>query len=92
MVSNDLAKQLHSRATQGESLSDEEQAQLNEWYALQDKAENEILGITEHEKTLADTQAQVDAALAQLTVVTNRIQQISSENEALRREITTTSG
>jgi len=88
MISDDLAKQLHDRATRGEPLSAEEQAQLEKWYVLQDNAESKALGLTAAEKTLTTLQAQVDAALAQLMTVTKRIQEIAAENETLRREIT----
>jgi flagellar biosynthesis/type III secretory pathway protein FliH len=89
MVSDDLAKQLHDRATRGETLLAEEQRQLESWYAIQDIAEGKALGLATGEKTLATLQAQVDAALAQLMMVAKRIQEIASENETLRREITT---
>lgn len=87
MVSDDLAKQLHDKATRSESLSPEEQIRLEKWYALQDNGEGEALGLSAPEKTLATLQAQVDAALAQLIAVTKRIQEVASENEALRHEI-----
>ncbi len=87
MVSDELAKQLHERAARGESLAAEEQAQLDEWYALQDSAEGRTLGLTTTEKTLATLRAQVDAALAQLLAVTKRIQEVAAENENLRRDI-----
>ena len=89
MVSDDLAKQLHDRATRGETLSTEEQRQLESWYASQDTTESKALGLATGEKTLATLQAQVDAALAQLMAVAKRIQEIASENETLRREIAT---
>ena len=88
MISDDLAKQLHDKATRDEPLSAEEQTQLEKWYALQDNAESKALGLTAAEETLATLQAQVDAALAQLMTVTKRIQEIAAENETLRREIT----
>ncbi len=46
MVSDNVGQRLHDRATRGESLSSEEQAQLNEWYAEQDRAEAKMLGVT----------------------------------------------
>lgn len=88
MISNDLAKQLHDRATRGALLSAEERAQLENWYALQDDAENKALGLMDPEKKLEPLQAQVEAALAQLMTVARRIQEVASENESLRREIT----
>ena len=89
MISDNLTKQLHDRATRGESLSAEEQTQLENWYAREDNAENKTLGLTAAEKTLATLQVQVDAALAQLMTVVKRIQEVASENESLRREIAT---
>jgi hypothetical protein len=44
MISDDSAKQLHDRATRGETLSAEEQKQLENWYASQDTAESKMLG------------------------------------------------
>ena len=87
MISDDLAKQLHDKSTRGESLSEEEQSQLEEWYVFQDNIESKMLGLTSQESTLATLQSQVEAALAQLTTITTRIQEIASENETLRQEI-----
>jgi len=50
MISDNLAKQLHDKATRGELLSAEDQAQLENWYALQDNAENKALGLMGPEK------------------------------------------
>ena len=89
MTSGNLAKQLHDKATRGESVSAEERSLLEDWYALQDRAEGETLGLATDEETLTTLQAQVEAALTQLMTVTKRIQEVASENEALRREIST---
>ncbi len=89
MISDDIARELHDRFSRGETLSAEEQKQLRDWYASQDAAESKILGLTTSEKTAASLQAQIDAALAQLMAVTKRIQEVASENDTLRREITT---
>jgi regulator of replication initiation timing len=62
---------------------------LENWYASQDAAERKALGLAAGEERLASLQAQVDAALAQLTSVTKRVQETASENETLRREIAT---
>lgn len=86
MISEDIAKQLHDRSTRGELLSAEEQSSLKNWYALQDNAESDALGLTEDGKALTTLQAQIEAALTQLTIVTQRIQEVASENEALRCE------
>lgn len=87
MISDDIARKLHDRSSRGETLSAEEQKQLQDWYASQDTAESKMLGLTTSEKTVASLQAQVDAALTQLMTVTKRIQEVASENETLRREI-----
>lgn len=89
MISDDMGKQLHQKFTRGEALSTEEHTQLEEWYASQDDAERHALGLASiNEEELTALQAQVDAALAQLTTATTRIQEIASENETLRQEIT----
>ena len=85
MVSDDLGRQLHDRATRGELLSAEEQPLLKNWYALQDSAESDALNL--NKDTLATLQTQVEEALTQLTIVTKRIQEVASENKALKREI-----
>ncbi|MBI4758581.1 MAG: hypothetical protein HY783_06225 [Chloroflexi bacterium] len=87
MISDDIGRKLHDRSSRGETLSAEEQKQLENWYASQDNAESKMLGLTASEKTVASLQTQIDSALAQLMVVTKRIQEVASENEALRREI-----
>lgn len=87
MTSDDTARKLHDRFSRGEALSVEEQVRLENWYASQDTAESKMLGLTTGEKTVASLQAQVDAALTQLTTVAKRIQDVASENDTLRREI-----
>ena len=44
-VSDELGRQLHDRATRGESLSVEEREQLEAWYVLLDRTEMEMLGL-----------------------------------------------
>lgn len=43
MSTEELAKQLHDKATRGNMLSAAEQAQLEAWYAQQDQEEKAIL-------------------------------------------------
>jgi hypothetical protein len=81
MPSEDVVKQLHDKATRGASLTGEEQAQLEAWYAEQDQAESEGLGLTHVSPRLAPLQAQVE------TTLTQRIQELTAQNETLRREI-----
>jgi cell division septum initiation protein DivIVA len=87
MSGDDIARQLHDRATRGETLSAEEQAQLDQWYERQDQAEGAALAKSSSPQSVAELQAQVDAATAQLLTVTQRIQALTAENEAVRRDI-----
>lgn len=86
MVSDEVGLELHERATRGEQLSAEEQAQLEAWYAVQDEAEAALLGPGEV-REIDSLEAQVESAAAQLSSVTARIQQVMAENQALRREV-----
>lgn len=86
MTSDDLGKQLHDRATRGLQLSPQEQTLLEDWYAREDAGERSSLDLQAAGKTSAALQAQIDDTLAQLTTTVTRIQQVSSENESLRRE------
>ena len=88
MVSDELGKQLHDRATRGETLSAQERALLETWYAAQDRAEMDTLDLTTPE-TVAILQAQVDSVLEQLETAAKRIQELAQENDKLRGEIAT---
>jgi hypothetical protein len=86
MVQDDFL-QLHDRATRGEELTSDEQKLLDVWYSAQDLTEIEVLGSATKEGKAADSpQPQVDSALAQLTIVTGRINRLAKENERLRQE------
>jgi hypothetical protein len=86
MISENIARQLHDRSTRSELLSAEEQSVLRNWYALQDDAESDVLGLTGDDEALVMLQNQIEATLTQLTIVTQRIQEVASENETLRHE------
>jgi hypothetical protein len=87
MSLDEHAKQLHDKVTRGFTLSAEEQAQLDTWYAEQDQNEHLALSAASSSQRLATLQTQVEAALAQLLTATQRIQELTVHNEALRREI-----
>lgn len=87
MNTEELAKQLHDKATRGIALSATEQAQLEAWYARQDREERVMLERTAPPQTLVTLQVQVETVTAQLLAVTQRIQELVAQNEALRREI-----
>jgi len=78
---------LHDKATRGEVLSSEEQVQLEQWYTLQDRDESHTLSLAMRNDTPEALQAQVAAAVSQLTTVTQRIQDVATENDILRHDI-----
>lgn len=80
-------EQLHDRATRGEALSAEEQAQLQAWYARLDREESAALSKGGVPENLVTLHTQIEMALDQLTTVTQRIQTLTSENADIRREI-----
>jgi len=88
MISDEIGRQLHNRSTLGEQLTNIEKEQLDAWYAKLDAIEGKLLGDNaDSQIDLATLPTQIEASLNQLTFVTQRIQQISSENNALRQEI-----
>jgi hypothetical protein len=86
MISNEIGQTLHDKAVQGIELTPDEQAQLQEWYEFLDREEMEVLKIRSEEPEVSTLQIQVDKTVAQLAVVSRRIQEIASENETLRRD------
>jgi hypothetical protein len=88
MISDEMGRQLHNRSTLGEQLTKEEKEQLDAWYAKLDAIESKLLSDNaDSQITSAKLPTQIEASLNQLTFVTQRIQQISSENDDLRQEI-----
>lgn len=88
IMTGDLrAQALHDKATRGEALSAEEQAQVDEWYARLDQEEGAALTKTLPPQRLATLHAQIDVALAHLLIVTERVQKQLAENEQVRQEI-----
>ena len=78
--------ELHDRAMRGGVLSAAERAELQQWYAEQDRAEAEMLARAPAPQN-AGLRAEVDDAIAQLVAVSQQLQAQSTENESLRREI-----
>lgn len=87
MISDDLGKVLHDKATRGITLSAEEQVQLQSWYDEQDAQEVAMYAAVPEVTGVAILQAQIDATLTQLISMTRRIQAVMLENKALRQEI-----
>jgi hypothetical protein len=85
MAIEDLGPNLHDRATRGQSLTPEEEAALQAWYAQQDRAELALIVHTP-EQDASLLQQQVDVALSQLANTTQQIRRLVKANAALRRE------
>lgn len=83
----DDGRVLHDRVTRGELLSEAELRQLEAWYAGQDAIEAALLGSkTESAFNLAPLESQISDTLEKIADLTHRIQQVSAENDRLRRE------
>ena len=92
MISDEAGLHLHNRKTKGETLTPEEKSQLADWYAVQDDQEDSLINsqIASSQHTSVDVaqmQEQSRSALHHLTATTQRIQEITAENEILREEI-----
>ena len=87
MINEVSVQSLHDRATRGESLTDQEQAELQQWYTRLDHRESDVLSRVPPSRTVADLEAQVAAAVGQLQSVTQRIQKLSADNVEVRQEI-----
>lgn len=81
------AQLLHDRATRGEELTVEEQVELDQWYADQDDAEATLLHVSSSTYENSKLKGQVHETLEQLRVITERIQALSDENDAIHQEI-----
>jgi septal ring factor EnvC (AmiA/AmiB activator) len=88
MISDELGMQLHNRATVSEVLTDDEQTQLEDWYAQKDAAEAILLGVfLDQSDPREQLRAQIKDTLAQIQGVIQSIGQVTAENEGLRQEI-----
>ena len=84
---DDLAKQLHDKATRGLPLSAAEQAQLDDWYSRTDQAEGAELAAGGPDESVSSLSAQLGNELTKIQQVTGRIQTLVAENDAIRTEI-----
>ena len=87
MVADEVALALHDRATRGATLSGEEQAQLDQWYAAQDNAEQVILRSATASSAAQDLQSQVRVVLERCIALAQYIQELSNHNDVLRRDV-----
>ncbi len=86
-IANEIGQQLHVKAVSGESLTAEEQATLDAWYAKMDEEESAIFAKLPPAPNLIALRAELDQTRAEMLAVVQRIQAITAENAVLRREI-----
>lgn len=87
MISDDLGKQLHDRATRGQSLTPEERNLLAEWYRRLDEQEARQFAEAPTAPTQSATHAEIDKLLTQLALSAQQMRTLAAENEKLRQEI-----
>ena len=87
-VSDEVGVGLHDRSTCGEVLTSEEEGLLEAWYIERDAMEAVWLNPGSVVlPDLAGLQARLDGVLDELRVSVEALQQVSFENQELRREI-----
>ena len=86
MISDEVGRQLHDRASRGGTLSAQERQQLDHWLSAQDQAEGALLSPQALDPALAELRGRVDAALEQVGAIARNIQRLSEDNDSLRRE------
>ena len=86
-MTNEALQALHDKRTRGLTLSADEQACLDSWYAQQDAEEQAALASGDTSPMLISMQAQVQAANRELQTSTQHIQELTAENSRLRDEI-----
>ena len=86
-TAEERARELHDKFTRGIALSTPERAELETWYAEQDRAESALLGSSVPGSSRPALQAQVDEAVSHLRTAAERVQELAAQNEALRTEV-----
>lgn len=87
-MSDDIFRQLHDKATRGEQLSREDQARLDEWYTKNDHEESGELSVSSDPDEAAEIRRRLDQTMAELSAASQRVHQLTEDNESIRREIT----
>lgn len=86
METDNLMQILHDKATRGENLSDTEKAELDAWYEVQDKLENDLLTENLSADISVNRKKQIQTVLTEIANFSNKIQTLIAQNEILRRE------
>jgi hypothetical protein len=86
-MSDEVARELHMRYARGESLTAEERAILEEWYAKDERENRIIIPRRDLSAELEKERATLAALVAELQKAAQQIQEKIEQNDALRREV-----
>jgi capsule polysaccharide export protein KpsE/RkpR len=87
MTPDEIGQKLHDRATRGEVHTAEEQELSRDWDAHHDQEEMAQLSAAAVPSGLADLQARIQQATAQVGVQAQHMKALTAENAQLRQEI-----
>jgi hypothetical protein len=87
MISIEHGQELHQRLCNGDSLSTDEQAELNAWYTKMDADEARYLNVDTPDRSgESEIRAKIQIALDQLAEVTKRTTETEKTNQQLRQQ------
>lgn len=87
MIDRQLGMELHQKNFKGEQLTEQEEIQLQAWYAQEDETETKLLMVETSEKSMAEQlRKQINDILSQLAQLTQNIQLVAAENDKIRKE------
>ncbi len=89
MIPDEIGQKLHDRATRRETLTAEEQEQLQLWYAHNDLEETTQLSAAPVPSRLDYLESSVQQVTGKVVVQAQYIDTLTAENSRLRQEIAT---
>lgn len=87
MFPDECGRDLHLRAARGEALGQAERGQLNAWYEHLEVQQGLQLAELPLDPNIAEIQVRIDLALGRIMGLAKRIQEIESQNAALRGQV-----
>ena len=85
MTKTEKMQKLHILSTQGNSLSDEEKRQLNDWYAKLDDEES-IINKNNRQIEVNSLKSEIEQTNKQIIKVSDEISDLLKQNEQIRLE------
>ena len=86
MNENEKPQTLHQRSVLGESLTREEQTELQNWYETSDREENSILNNSQPVQNIEELRRNLKKITDQTAEVNREVKNLISKNEQIRRE------